>query len=91
MPASAVAILRLFRVGGRRITAFLLNATTPISAFGGFLAANALAAAIASLIGVPFMLFDASITRIVANPPTAAPAGTTERLSGGSPFSVTFT
>ena len=90
LASAAWTVLRL-RVGASRTVDVLLKVITPTSAFGGFLAANALPAAMAPTMGAPFMLFDASITRIVAKPPTAAPAGRTVRVSTGWPFSVTLT
>ena len=78
-------------VGSSKVLTSPLKTTTPSLAFVGRLAAKARAATIASAIGRPAMLLDASITRIVADEPGWSPAGTTVRSLTASPFSWTLT
>ena len=65
------------------------NTMTDTGMFGLRSFKNARAAAIAPASGAPFMLFEASISRIA--PVAAPPGGTTASPVTGPPFSLTFT
>src|SRR5919197_1372775 len=81
-----------FLVNGIATRGVRLKVTSASSAVGLRCAANARAAASASLIGLPAILSLASTTSTVANLPGAvAPADVTVRLATPPPFSATAT
>ena len=90
VPASAVAIVRLFRVGGSRITALLLNVTTPIGV-RGFLAGERPRGGHRILDRRAFHAVRCVDHEHVAEPADRRAGRHDRDAVDGSPFSVTFT